>query len=501
MNARDAYRSAPAHDRPAPTPLLRATPPASAYPVEALGPLRAAAEAIHDKTQAPFAIGAQSVLGVASLAAQGLVNAETLHGPAPASLFLLTLAESGERKTASDRLAMRAIHDFEAELRAASALDAARHANRMAIWEAERKRILGSAKGGGSAVGSTATQADLDELGPSPEPPLYPVILAGEPTIEGVTRHMGLLRPALGLFSDEGGGFLGGHAMTSENKLKTISGLSRFWDGAVIDRWRAGDGVQTFAGRRLAAHLMAQPVVASGLLADPMANGQGFLARFLMAAPPSAIGFRDRIGHDPASDRALADFEAQTGDLLRRDLPLRDGSRNELQPPMLPLSPEARAVLQDFGLQVERAQAPGGALETSRAFASKAAEHAARVAAVLAVYLGEAAVSGETMADAVTLAGHYIGEAKRLGDAAVISTETAEAERLRRWLAESWPEPFVSVADVTQRGPSSLREAARARRLMKVLEANNWLTPVPEGATILGKFRREVWNVYRESVS
>jgi hypothetical protein len=100
-----------------PTPLIREIPEAAPFPVTALGPLREPAEAIATATEAPVAMCAASVMASAALAAQGHRDAETLNGTAPASLFLLTVAESGERKSTADRLAMRGVRDFEAELR------------------------------------------------------------------------------------------------------------------------------------------------------------------------------------------------------------------------------------------------------------------------------------------------------------------------------------------------------------------------------------------------
>jgi hypothetical protein len=53
-----------------PRPLMRELPPADPYPIDALGDVLApAARAIHDRVQAPLAIGAQSVLGATALAA------------------------------------------------------------------------------------------------------------------------------------------------------------------------------------------------------------------------------------------------------------------------------------------------------------------------------------------------------------------------------------------------------------------------------------------------
>ncbi len=83
-----------------PRPLARELPPADPFPVEALGPiLRPAAEAIHDKVQAPVAIGAQSVLGAAALAVQGHADIELPTGHAkPISDFFVTIAESASAR-------------------------------------------------------------------------------------------------------------------------------------------------------------------------------------------------------------------------------------------------------------------------------------------------------------------------------------------------------------------------------------------------------------------
>lgn len=90
-----------------PQPLAREIPPGETYPIKALGPLQEVVKAVHDMTQAPIGIGAQSALAVASLAAQGFADVETLGGYTPCSLYCLTIAESGERKSSCDRLLMR----------------------------------------------------------------------------------------------------------------------------------------------------------------------------------------------------------------------------------------------------------------------------------------------------------------------------------------------------------------------------------------------------------
>lgn len=172
-----------------------------------------------------------------------------------------------------------------------------------------------------------------------------------------------------------------------------------------------------------------QPVAAEALLSDPMANGQGLLARFLTCRPASRIGTRLRMEQDATAEAEIASFAARIRTLLSRDLSLVDGMRNELAPPVLPLSEEARAVLTAFAREVEKAQGPGGPFEDVRAFASKTAEHAARLAAVLTIYGNPDTpeVPGETMAGATEIATFYANEAARLVDAAIVPPEKAGA--------------------------------------------------------------------------
>jgi hypothetical protein len=75
-------------------------------------------------------------------------------------------------------------------------------------------------------------------------------------------------RPTAGLFSDEGGQFIGGYAMREEHRLKSAAALSRLWDGKPIDRVRAGDGCFILRGRRLSLHLLVQPRVADRFFCD-----------------------------------------------------------------------------------------------------------------------------------------------------------------------------------------------------------------------------------------
>ena len=60
-----------------------------------------------------LAIAAQSALALASLAVQGHANVETLCGYLPLSLFCVTIAGSGERKSTVDRCLAGNVEDFD----------------------------------------------------------------------------------------------------------------------------------------------------------------------------------------------------------------------------------------------------------------------------------------------------------------------------------------------------------------------------------------------------
>lgn len=474
-----------------PTPLIRDTPEAGPYPVAALGPLREPAEAIAHATEAPMAMCAASVLASAALAAQGHRDAETMNGTAPASLFLLTVAESGERKSTADRLAMRGVRDHEADLRIEYDMERDLWRDAHELWKASRAKIIGNNKSD-----SAAKRADLKALGPEPPAPLKPHIVAKAPTIEGITKHLPELRASLGIMTEEGGALIGGHSMKAENRLSTCASLSAMWDGSPLDRWRAGDGIASYIGRRFSAHILVQPVAAEALLSDPMANGQGLLARFLTCRPASHIGTRLRMEKDAAAEAGIARFAARIRSLLSHPLPLADDRRNELAPPVLPMTQEARAVLTAFAREVEKAQAPGGHFEDARAFASKTAEHAARLAAVLTIYADPDAahVTGEIMAGATEIATFYANEAARLADAAIVPPEVADAERMRLWLLRSWGENFISAGIAAQRGPFKVTD--RARKALQRLQGHGWLIE-DNGAEVAGRSRKEAWRVVR----
>lgn len=482
-----------------PQPLVRTIAQGAPYPIHALGPLRDAVEAVQGQTQAPIAIPAQSALAVASLAMQGFANVETLGGERAISLYCLTIALSGERKSTCDGPFMEAVRAFEREQADAQRLELDQWKNAHAVWEAQRKNILNASKSKGKDHLAGA-QADLSALGAEPAPPPSTDRTVSEPTFEGLVRKLAEGQPSLGLFSDEGGQFLGGFAMSKDQRLKTLAAFNNLWQGDPIQRTRAGDGSSVLYGRRLAIHLMAQPVVLRDFMADPMTADTGFLPRFLITEPLSTIGTRIH-GNARSNPAALCAFSQRLKAIIETPLPMDRHSR-ALSPRLLPLSGEAREALIQFSDRVEKAMGNGGKYVGVTGFASKAAEQAARISAVLTLWsnLDAKEVEAATMVQAVDLAEFYLNEALRLKDAAIVSAETAKAESLRVWLLDKWPHSEILPSEVVQSGPNHLRELKAVQTAIKTLIEAGWLVPFDEGREIRGSARKAAYRIVKPEV-
>jgi hypothetical protein len=67
---------------------------------------------------------------------------------------------------------------------------------------------------------------------------------------------------------------------------------------------------------------------------------------------------------------------------------------------------------------------------------------------------------------------------------------------LQRWPCAPGMVPMMEVT-VYQRGPSHLRDAKTARRIVGLLEDHGYLVRIPGGAVMEGEQRRDVWRVWQ----
>ena len=459
-----------------PLPLFKPMPEPLPYPVESLGMTAGGAvRSIANKCQVPVALAAQSILASISLACQAHANVRLPFGQdRPISLFLVSIAASGDRKTTSDNEALRAVRRKEKELNQQRDKELEKFNIDLAAWEATQAVIKRKPESLESA------KADLEELGPRPKPPLYPYLIVADPTIEGVVKAWPDAQASLGLFSSEGGTFFGGYGMSMDNKLRTSAALSTLWDGEPVTQVRAGAGVLTLRGRRLSLHLMAQPDAASIFLTDPVIRDQGLLSRILLAAPTSLAGSRFSRPTDPSDDKNLERFEARLHAALSRTAKMEEGKLNVLEPPVIPLHADASALFFEYSDHIEQNLAPEHEFALIKDVAAKAPENASRIACLLAVFEDPTItqLSGDYMRRGIAISNWHLSEAKRLLLGSGVDPKLKRAQVLLDWLQNRGHECF-SCRDIHQKGPSSLRHRAIYKEALLILMDHHWIAPVP----------------------
>lgn len=465
-------RPAWAEDRqPDPLPLARELDPATPFPVEALGAVGAAVvEQMHAVIQAPEALIGQSILAAMNQVAQPFANVIIDGRVSPLSDFFLTLGESGERKSAVDAWALAQVRERQRALMAKYRTERDEFEQAALVYDAHAKRVLADKK-----LSSEAKQARLAET-QRPTAPVMPLFIVSEPSTEAIQRQLIIGLPSIGLVNDEGGQFLGGYAMSAEKRLGTLTTLSRLWDRGEFDRVRIGDGSGSYYGRRLTLHLMVQPAVASSLLADPLAREQGFLARCLVSFPKSTAGQRRYTETDIAQTPAYRAYTQRMTALLDQAWPL--SAENELDPPLIALTPSAKSTWVAIYNDIERGLGANGRLAPVRSLASKAPEHIARLAGTFAVFDGDAQIDTSHIDRAALLMQHYLAEALRQWGAGQVTAELKLAQEVLNWLRDKMgPGRVIPIAEIYRKGPSAIRSAGAARKVLHVLVQHGWVAP------------------------
>ncbi|MEL6857172.1 MAG: YfjI family protein [Pseudomonadota bacterium] len=430
---------------PEPEPLAGPDSAPMPFPLEALGPMEAVARDIQKSVKCPPALAGASVLSVASLAAQGCYDvAFRGQDRRPLSLFILTIGRSGERKSTADQYAMIGVHRFIKELRVKAARD--RQANELSEGE--------------------------------PFTVLSPEIVANNGTMEGLTQGFLEGHPSQALMSDEAGQFLAGYAMKSENKLSGLASLSKFWDGSPVTKKIKGAGpnseTRTVRDCRLVVHMLGQRVAIVPFLRDPMARGQGSLARFLVHEPPTTMGARqmtvDEWSENATTPNVMA-FADRIEEIL--DCSVARSIEGDVDRPVLEMDQTAVQLLVQFFNSIERKLAPTGDLSGYSDLANKAHENAARIAGVLAVMKDERVVSEASMRSGVSLANYFLSELIRLSDLLPANEDVDKAQAITSWLRKEGGN--VEVRDLARRGPKSCRKKESRVEAMKILTDANWV--------------------------
>ncbi|MCL1860334.1 MAG: YfjI family protein [Proteobacteria bacterium] len=476
-------------DWPVPQPLILKAEP-KPYPRDALPQnLRAAIDEVQGFIQAPYPLVVCSALGAVSIACQAHVDvqrAERLQGPC--GLYLLAIADSGERKSTCDNYFTSAIRAWQNSKEEAAKPELKRHKAEYATWEAGRDGITSKIRQDGKQMKDLEVlRAELFRLGmEEPRAPRVPRLLLADETPESLAWSLKHRWPSSGVVSSEAGVVLGSHGMGKDSVMLNLATLNILWDGGTIEIGRKTSKSFVVRGARLTMSLQVQEATLREFFEKngALSRGIGFLARFLLAWPESTQGtrfFREAPGDWPN----LSAFERRITEIL--NAPVAIGDDGALSPSLLHMEEGARAVWVRFHDAIEAELSEGRKLHEVRDVASKAADNVARLATLFHTFEGRTGSIGVQGVEAAShIVAWHLGESLRFFGEIALPTELANAARFESWLVRVCQRERTHVVGKSvamQYGPLRKREPLDAA--IRELEELDRLQVRKEGKRIL----------------
>lgn len=473
-----AKRDAPLQEEEPPLPLRRPVKEQAPYPTECFLNLEQALVDVANGLNVPVSMAGNSMLGVLDLLTQSIANVRTRRFSAtPLSLYLMSIAESGDGKSETESVFMKPIERCERE-KQKEYQDAYRdYMAERAAYERELEALKKK------KIPRSEYSAALKELmRDAPKAPVNPLFTIADTNIEGLYRFLSEGKPHVGLFTDEGARLFGGTAFSQDNAQKTVGALTAVWSGKALDKMRYGDGTTKLFDRRVCSNIMMQPVIAEKLFADALLSGQGYLCRQLITWPAPMMKSSSQVAVEnlpslkvfyDACERLLAvplKCDAESGGIIFDELVLSD---------------EAHAEYDRFFDYIEANRQAEGEYAPVSGYAKRAAEQALRIAGVLTLAHDPACrvISLEFMVAGIQLSEWYLDEVLRITLDDIASPEVIRAEKLLNWYAERGIE-MTSVRQVLRCGPGGLREKKAVEATIKTLVEHGWLVPVEGSADV-----------------
>lgn len=460
---------------PDPQPLIVKIDPVE-YPLDALpGLVRCAVAEVAGFVKAPIALIATSALAALSLAIQAhvdVVRAEKLSGPT--GLFLMAIADSGERKSTCDGFFTKAILDYEErEYEAAKPL-VKDYQSANDAWTAKcagvKEKIRTLAKESKPTADMESALRALND--DKPTPPHVPRLNYADATPEALAYGLAKEWPSGGVISAEAGIVFGSHGMGKESVMRNLAMLNQLWDGNALKIDRRTSESFTVRGARLTMALQVQELTVRAFFdsTNGLARGTGFLARFLVSWPESTQGSRP-FTEAPPNWPALAAFNGRLTAILNMPAPIDD--RGALIPVMLKLAPDAKKAWVKFHDEIEVELSAGRELFDVRDVASKAADNVARLAALFHTFTGSVGpIDMNAVESAARIVAWHLNESRRFLGELALPPELANPARLDSWLIDYCRREKVDsvpTREVQRCGPGGLRDKGAINDAIKEL--------------------------------
>lgn len=410
------------------------------FPVDALPDMaREAIVEVQEYMQCPMPLAVAGAFSAMSLAGQGVANVyRDEHLFSPCSLYLLTIAESGERKSAVDDLFARPIRAWEVEQLKSLEPKIEERKAQIESWSAKKEGIESAIKDAAKKHKETdALEAQLAEhMKNRPQPLKCPWLFFDDVTIERISTSFAERWPSAAWMSSEGGAILGGHSFRGDAQIGTFAHLNQRWDGSALRRERQMSQSARCDRPRLTVSIAIQSETLRLFVSSTkgLARETGFFARFLICHPATTQG--TRAYREPGQMTKLAAFHKKITSLLGET---RLDERGELFLARIELCREGRTRWKKAYDEIERRLVPHGELSDVRDVASKAADNIARLAALFSLLANGADIPFVEPADidrAARIVEWYLSEAQKVLGTSGIDAELIAASQVEEWLVK-----------------------------------------------------------------
>lgn len=411
---------------------------------------------VHLITQAPKPIIYSSFLSVLSSASQGLLDIEIRDGMiVPCNLFLLTIADSGERKSTVERLLYKPISVINDLIMIKNESIKEQYQSEMIRWKFQLDILLSKQKkklyedSNDQIV--DALQHELDSLYMlRPKMRELTHLLYSDITLESLLFNLSKQNPYSTLSSSDAGNIL------NKMNYNYLCNINKIWDGDSIQVDRKTKESFLVKDARLTLSLMVQPSVFKSILnKNEMLRQTGALSRILITQCYSTQG--QRFYSESCGTNYLDEFYHRIESICNRSLMMSFSGVDKIH---MKMTPEAKEAWVLFYNQIE-SELCYAALQDISDFASKIANNVVRVAALLHYYQYDTEfICKDCMLDAIKFGEESLISFKRLFGEKTVEEQAKEyAGILFSWLYKNYRS---GVYDILKRhiyhfGPNLLR--------------------------------------------
>ncbi|CAM9288481.1 unnamed protein product [Ectocarpus sp. 12 AP-2014] len=319
-----------------------------------------------------------TALGAMAMACQGVVDVAFPNGHVvPTSLNLLTIADSGERKTALEDWFFKPIRDFQTVQKKERQRSIQIYKRDLKNWKnaekaLEKKRTQAFINGEPTEE-IERQQTELD--GQQPQSSRLRQLIYENVTPSALAFSLYENIPLACLVSSEAGNIFEGRA------FQDLPMLNSMWSGSTLEVSRRSTESFTLENPRLSLALMAQPKVIDRFLEKrgSEARDNGFLSRLMVIKPVSWIG--SRKGGHPVGPNIRKAFSDRVTKLLSEAFAILDSENPQRR--VLIFNPSAKKRWQEIQQSIEQDMAEHRQYYHTRDHASKLIDNITRVAAII----------------------------------------------------------------------------------------------------------------------